>query len=295
MNRLPNRVLFTNILFPTDFSQAATPAQLYAASLARAYGAKLWAVHVRAPAMNAIAGPSSRISLAEAARTQREEQRRTLADAFSSLNSEIIIEEGSFWPVMEGLIEKKKIDLIVMGTHGRSGIGKFVLGSASEETFRKAHCPVLTVGPHGTESLDREPEFSHVLFATDLRPDCLNAVPYALSIAQEFQAQLTVVHVIENARAGEFVGAPELRDASLQLLEDTVPSEARQWCTPEFVVEQGDPAECVLQIARKRRVNLVVLGARRPSGIPGAAIHLPIATAHKIVSNSPCPVLTFPH
>lgn len=295
MNRSSSRVLFKNILFPTDFSQAAVPAQLYAAKLARAYGARLLAVHVRPAATNAIAGPSSRVSIEDRARDQEQEQRRTLANAFPDLNPEVIIEEGSFWPVMEGLIETKKIDLIVMGTRGRSGIGKLILGSTTEETFRKAPCPVLTVGPHGTEHLDNEPEFSNVLFATDLHPDSLNVVPYALSIAQEFQARLTLVHVIEDARAGELVSAPELREASLRLLEDTVPPEARQWCTPTFVVEEGDPAERVLEIVRERKVNLALLGARRPSGVPGAATHLPISTAHKIVSNAPCPVLTVPH
>jgi nucleotide-binding universal stress UspA family protein len=83
-----------------------------------------------------------------------------------------------------------------------------------------------------------------------------------------------------------------LVQSSSQLLRKLVPTEADLWCVPEYVVEKGDPAEKILEVAARTGAELIVLGVRQPSGFPGAATHLPIATAHKVVSHSTCPVLT---
>lgn len=204
----------------------------------------------------------------------------------------MLILEGDLWSNLAAVIEANQIDLIVMGTRGRTGIGKFLLGSVAEEIFRQAPCPVLTVGPYAVSEPEQGGEFTHILFATDFSPESVAAAPYAISLAQECQAYLTLLHVIEEPKAGDLVRPPELVASSEQLLRKLVPPEAELWCVPEYAIERGKAAQKILEVAAHSKAGLIVLGVRRPSGVPGAATHLPIATAHKVVSDAACPVLT---
>jgi nucleotide-binding universal stress UspA family protein len=281
-----------NMLFATDFSPASVAAAPYAAEIARRYGAKLFTLHVRPPIVNPMTQPTSWKTAEEGARVEAEQQRRELLATFAGLQPEILIEEGALWSNLEAAIGKNRIDLIVLGTRGRSGIGKLLLGSSAEEIFREAPCPVLTVGPHSSTVAKRDGQITRILFATDFSPESMAAAPYAISLAQEHQAHLTLLHVIEEHKACELVQPTDLMKSSEQLLRDLVPEEAKLWCVPEYVVEQGVPAERILTVATRQKAELIILGIRRPSGVPGADTHLPIATAHKIVSHATCPVLT---
>lgn len=113
-----------------------------------------------------------------------------------------------------------------------------------------------------------------------------------MSLAQEFQARLTLLHVIPEERPGDLILPGDQAASSAQRLHKLVPAEAELWCGPHFVVEAGPAAEKILEVAEKRNADLIVLGVHRPSGFPGAATHLPIAIAHKVVSQANCPVLT---
>jgi nucleotide-binding universal stress UspA family protein len=103
---------------------------------------------------------------------------------------------------------------------------------------------------------------------------------------------LTLLHVIEDPKVGDLVHSTELLKSSDHLLRKLMPAESELWCVPEYLVEQGLAADKILEVAVRCRAELIVLGVRQPSGFPGAATHLPIATAHKIVSRAACPVLT---
>src|SRR5215468_11042057 len=142
------RIQLKNILYATDFSHAAATAMPFAAELARHFGAKLFAVHAKTPENYAL--PTTEIWPAANAELEENtvELRRNLYNRFPGVESEVLIGEGSVWGVVEAVAEERKADLIVVGTSGRRGIGKFVLGSAAEEILRRARCPVLTVGPH---------------------------------------------------------------------------------------------------------------------------------------------------
>ena len=286
------RIQLKNILYATDFSRAATAAAPYAAGLARHYGANLYAMHVRPPAVNPLAPPESWKSLEEAAEIMAEEERRKLLDTFPGVKTQVLISEGDLWSNLAAAIKDNKIDLIVIGTRGRSGIGKFVLGSAAEEIFRQAPCLVLTVGPHSTAEPKRSGEFTRILFATDFSPEATAAAPYAISLAQEYQAYLTLLHVLAEPKASELVQPSDLTASSSQILHKLVPPEAELWCVPDYLVERGAAAELILDVAAQRHTDLIILGVRQPNGFPGAATHLPMATAHKIVSRAHCPVLT---
>jgi nucleotide-binding universal stress UspA family protein len=286
------RVEIKSVLFPTDFSAASDAAIPYAAEIAKRFGAKLYALHVRPPVVNPMTEPATWPAIEKAAAAQAEAQVKSLKKAFPTLRPEIMIEEGNFWEALQSAIQTHKIDLIVLGTRGRSGAGKFFLGSKAEEIFRQVPCPVLTVGPHTEGILPRHGEFTEILYATDFSAESSAAAAYAVSLAQEFQARLTLLHVIADEKPGDLILPGELVKGSEQRLRKLVPPEAELWCEPRFVVEQGAAAETILQVAKNRRADLIVLGVRRPTGFPGAATHLPMATAHKVVAQAACPVLT---
>ena len=285
-------VQFKNILFTTDFSDAAKIAAPYAAALAKRYGAKLYALHVRPPIANTGELPQDWRALEKIAEIEAHKEKFALAHTFEGIQPEIMINEGDLWPSIKTVIQEHSIDLIVMGTRGRSGIGKLLLGSAAEEIFRQAPCPVLTVGPHSPALPKSSGEITRILLATDFGPESQVAASYAISLAQECQAYLILLHVIDAPRTGDLVHPSELSSSSGRMLRNLVPLQAELWCVPDYVVEYGAPAEKILEVAAKREAELIVLGVRKPTGFQGAATHLPMAIAHKVVSLAPCPVLT---
>jgi nucleotide-binding universal stress UspA family protein len=286
------RIQLKNILFLTDFSPAADAAVPFAAEAARRFGANLYALHVRTPAVNPMTEPATWVALEKVADAEAAVQRATLLRSFAGLDPKVSVREGDLWSTLHEMIEKNKVDLIVLGTRGRSGLQKLILGSTAEEIFRQAPCAVLTVGPMSSGVLANGGRISEIVYATDFSPESAAAAAHALSLAQEFQAHLTLLHVITNEASGNLVHPAELVESSTRLLRSLVPLDAELWCDPRFVVMQGPPAEMILQAAKERNADLIVLGIRRPGGFPGASTHLPIATAHKVVSHAPCPVLT---
>jgi nucleotide-binding universal stress UspA family protein len=170
-----------------------------------------------------------------------------------------------------------------------------LLGSVAEEIFRKVPCPVLTVGPRASMPYGPDGKFREILYATDFSSESLGAAAYAVSLAQEFQARLILLHVIAPERAGDLVSRADLMTSSQRLLRQIVSPEAQVWCKPEYYVVDGNPAETIVEFAKLREPDLIVLGARQQEGVPGAASHLPFATAHKVVTLATCPVLTIRH
>lgn len=230
---------FKNILFATDFSAAATAAVPYVASFARVHGAALWALHVRPPTVNTMAEPIMWTSLEEAAKAQAEEQRQILLTAFAGLSPQVLIEEGDLWPIMKRTIEANKINLLVMGTSGRSGGGKLLLGSVAEEVFRKAPCPVLTVGPHSPAKPGLDAEISRILFATSLGPKSAGTAACAISLTQTYQAYLTLLHVVGEPKKNGVAQHTGLVKSCEAHLCSLVPPEAKLWCIPDYRVERG--------------------------------------------------------
>jgi nucleotide-binding universal stress UspA family protein len=283
------RTRFENIVFATDFSPAAAQAIPFVKKLTRHFQSKLVALHVKPPVVNPMTQPATWPVVSEAAKATDQRHRQELLDTFAGFNTEIILEEGNVQSRLEQAIENYDVDLVIIGTRGRTGLSKMLLGSVAEEIFRTVPCPVLTVGPHC--QADRA-NIREILFATDFASEAPAAAAYAVSLAQEFQARLTMLHVVPEPKPGDLVIWSEVRDSSKQLLRKLVPDEAEAWCKPEYFVERGDPAERILDLANLREVDLIVLGAQPERGVPGAATHLPIATAHKIVAHAKSPVLT---
>jgi nucleotide-binding universal stress UspA family protein len=285
------RVQLKNVLFPTDFSSAANSALPYAAEIARRHGAKLYAVHVLPSGTYVMTPAETWPTSIEGMMTEAKQQAGELVSHLEGVEAEVLVRSGDIWTVIEEVVEGCKIDLIVLGTHGRTGWGKVLLGSVAESIFRKALCPVITVGPHCSADPKRSVEFHQILFATNFSPESLVAAPYALFLAQENQAKLTLLHVVEDPKSG--LGNPDqLVPPELPMLCRIVPKDARLWREPEFLVEEGIAAGKILQIAAEKKADLIVLGVHPPRGPLHADTHLPMTTAHRVVSQAPCPVLT---
>ena len=280
---------FCNILFATDFSSAAAHAIPFVKRIAKHYDANLVALHVRPPVVNPLTEPAY-WPTEETIRKENEELREQLLDSFAGIRVTQLIAEGDIQSRLQEAIAKNDTDLVVIGTRGRTGLGKMLLGSVAEEIFRTVTCPVLTVGPHAETSRGADGQIREILYATDFASPSPAAAAYAVSLAQEFQARLILLHVIAEPKVGELVSAHDVTQAAKDLLRKLVPAEA--WCKPEFFVERGNPADRILELAHLRESGVIVLGVKPEGGVPGAATHLPNATAHKVVSHAECPVLT---
>jgi len=298
-----------NILFPTDFSEASQAPLPYAAAIAHRYDSQLHIAHIMSPASYIFPSPpGDRVtldSIHKAALADARKRTETLASHLKTIPHHTYVREGEVWESLSDIIRAHEIDLLVVGTHGRTGVEKLLLGSKAEEILRLAPCPVLTVGPEiagrakltaigddGKNLTRVEISVGQIVYATDFSPESLAAAPFATSVAQEFQAKLTLLHVIE--KHTDMDHQPGSIDLALQRLEKLVPEEASLWCSPRPTVQIGPPADCILQEALDTRADLIVLGVRVASGNLGAATHLPWATAHKVIAQAHCPVLTIP-
>jgi nucleotide-binding universal stress UspA family protein len=289
------QIQLNNVLFATDFSQSASAAMPYAKSITKAFGAHLTVLHVRPPVVNPMTPPATWASAEEAAKVREEWQRNELSEQFAGFHADILMPEGDIRAELPDILRQKKIDLLVIGTHGRSGVKKLFLGSVAEEIFRDVSCPVLTVGPNAARGFGSDGGPHKILYATDFNSESQLAAGYAVSLAEEFQASLTLTHCLPAPATGELVNASQLETHYRKLLSNLVPIEAEAWCKVECVVKHGDSANGILETARERNIDLIVLGVRPETGFPGASTHLPLATAHKVVSQAECPVLTIRH
>ncbi len=288
------RISLEHILFATDFSPGSDAALPYAVSIARRYNSKIYLVNVIAPESPEFVPPVALYSTHELADQYAQEQLERISVRLHGIPHYVVLRHGDVWEVLSEIIQKNDMDLLVMGTHGRSGFRKMLMGSLAEEVFRQAPCPVLTIGPKVCVQPRSTVELGNILYATDFSHESRTAAAYALSLAQEHEAHLTLLHVIENLD-GNGSSKPEKAAEALHRLKTLVPAESELWCSPEFVVECGAPVDRILEAADKQQADLIVLGARRASGSFPIEAHLPTGTAQKVVSQSKRPVLTVRH
>jgi len=280
------KVAFKNILFLTDFTEASQPAMQYAIELAQRHGAKFYAGHVRTPETpQFLEGPALTTYFNEV----REQKRAELSKLIKPyiLDAEVLLAEGFIEYAIQRWTISHGIDLIVLGTHGRQGLQRMLLGSTAELILRSANCPVLTVGPHVSRRKHDGDHMDRVLFATDLTPESEYAISYALSFAHERCAHLTCMHVIDNS--GNVQDRRRVVSYCEKELRSLVPSDAELWCEPHVIVGEGDPAEEIVEFAEHDNSDLIVLGLPKEKVFSG---HFRTGVTYRVVSNAPCPVLT---
>jgi nucleotide-binding universal stress UspA family protein len=294
------RISIKNILYATDFSPVAELALPYVKGLAQQYGAKVHALHVQFPTNYPIVTPEALPHMVAVQEEQARMEAQQLDEMFAGLPHNVTISQGDPWPtngtaISAALIDavvQQKIDLIVIGTHGRTGVGRALLGSVAEEIFRTASCPVLTVGPHVSADTERSSKMKEIIYATDFSPESLAALPFAVSLSQEHAARLTLLHVVGEDEPGDLVHAEQYAESIRRQLQNLVPPEAGLWCEARFKVVHGHPAERIVEDAIAIGADLIVLGVRSAGGHMGTTTHLMRHTAHRIVTQAQCPVFT---
>lgn len=293
-----------SVLFATDFSASSDRVLQHAIAIARHFNSKLYLQHVVSSLGASMAGTLALSSSISAAQREASlvEHKLILDGTLQHLHHQTIVTQGDVWQELQNTIRREAIDLIVVGTHGRTGIGKLVLGSVAEQIFRNAYCPVLTVGPHS--SIDPQPfpprEPRPLLFPTDFTDASLAALPYAVSIATRMKAPLVLLHLLTEVPGLD--GTPPCtatemlriqRDAQIaatERLERLVPNasaDSRPFC----LVKAAEPAEGILSAARLLQANTIVMGLHRKLNVD-LACHMPGSTAYEVVCRASCPVLT---
>ena len=278
------------ILFATDFSDAAKKAQSYATGLAKRFRAKLIVAHANEPPNYGLRPENWRVANQEGAAKMRE-LKQTLS-AVPGLKADFHVDEGSAWNLVESVLSNREVDLIVVGTRGRTGVGKLLLGSQSEEIFRHAPCPVLTVGPHAAPLTGGENELDEMLYATDFSPESRASAPLAIEMALALQSHLNLLHVVEEAKVGELVRPEEVLTSSERLLRSLVPEGAHFWREPRCFAERGEAVAKILQVADRVQAGVIVLGIHKSARSLGVATHLGSGVAYRVACDATCPVLT---
>jgi nucleotide-binding universal stress UspA family protein len=292
--RAPELVQLKNLLFATDFSEPSERALPFAVALARRYDATIHALHVLTP-NPFVSGSFALTGIAFEAETETAlRSMRELESRLAGVQHRVVLERGvDVWAGVEQAVKECSVDLVVLGTHGRTGPQRFLLGSVAEEVFRRSPCPVLTVGPAVRTSTHSGGHFHRILFATDYTPASVAAAPYAISLAENNQARLLLLHVAPPIEPLKTDRKTDLSVAEMiQRLYDTVPSETQLSVPPEVAVEYGEPARKIIEAAAERSADLIVLGVRTAHGHLPSATHLERATAHDVVAHATCPVLT---
>ena len=289
----PPRIAFKNVLVATDLSPLSEPALFWAKAIARRYGSELYVTHVISPAETALVPPeywgSTQQMIEEAALREME----SLDTNLQGVHHKMLLEHGGVWQSLSADIDKFQIDLLVMATHGREGLGRFIMGSIAEEVFRRVPCPVLTVGPRVTAQIIGGPEFRQILFATNFGPGSLGAARYAASLAQVFETELTLLNVMDEENFEPPADPQVILQNRMGRLRKLVSSDAELRREPQYRVEFGNAAEQILNVAEELNADVIVLGAKSANGHTSAATHLAAATAHTVVSHAKCPVMTF--
>lgn len=291
------------ILFPTDFSSCAEQALDYALAFARQYQAELHLFHATVlheddphqlahhlPDVAALRDrlrelAESDMNAALAARKAGELQVKVV-QRFSIAAAPAIVEYAA----------DKRIDLIVMGTHGRRGVGRLFLGSVAEEVVRHASCPVLTVREKAKARKPRRPK--QILVPVDYSRHSQLALRYALEMAAPVQARVHLLHVVEETlhpafyatgKSSIFDFVPDIRRKSLQAMRQLVAKAKAPEAKVTFHVVEGRAAAEIPKWAEDHRVDMIVIATH---GLTGLEHLLLGSVTEKVLRTAPCPVFT---
>jgi len=297
----------THILCPTDFSDTARHAVEQATAIARWYGARITLLHVAQPmtdVLPAFAMPDADGDLVRGI----EELRRhlahdSLAVTAAGIETDTRVDSGRPSSDIVKAAEDLNADLIVMGTHGATGFQHLLLGSVTEKVLRSASRPVLTVPPRAQTTATLP--FRQVLCPVDFSLPSLAALEAAYVLAQEGQAGVTLLHVIqwpwdeppapslqelpphEAANLAEF--RRYLETQARARLESLIPAEVRNWCTPQVEVVHGKAHREVLRVAGETHTDLIVIGVHGRNVVDRTLFG---STTNQVVRRATCPVLT---
>lgn len=287
-NQKTGLITLRRVLSPVDFSDFSKRAFEYAVAIARWFDAKLVLLHV-APLTTAL-GSSEAEPLAR--------ELRAFADETDPLppKLETVVVPGSPAGTILEHARQLEADLVVMGTHGRTGFERLMLGSVAEKVVLKASCAVLTV-PRAVEGDREAPLFRRIVCGIDFSDSSGRALQHTLSLAAETGGHVTLIHSVEwmadvvpthSIFDFKALGASLVSEAGTRL-ERLVPSETREWCDVETIVCTGKPYQEILRLAAERQADLIVLGVQGRGAVDRMLFG---STTQHVVRKALCPVLT---
>ncbi len=296
------KVDIRTIVCTTDFSDFSNRAVPFGVALAREFGAKLYLCHVIDLSSVAMYGEGfSDPLMLESKITDYAHHHLQDLIGDTDIAWESLTSVGHTADEIALIAREKGADLVVSATHGRSGLKRLILGSVTERLMRTLPCPMYIV-----RSLERdlsapvmaEMKLKRILVGCDFSTDSDLAVQYGVNLAQEFQTELYLVHVLEPTVYKDMLtqtagacdsGREGLRGTLTQKLKGMVPEEARQWCTPETLLLAGHPSEELTKYAVVNDMDLIVLGVRGHSVMESLLVG---STTDRVVRQAPCPVLS---
>jgi nucleotide-binding universal stress UspA family protein len=288
------------VLCPVDFSDFSRRAVDHAAAIAHWYGARLTLLHVF---VTRPAGDLPSMPLTDCERQRiTADLRRLAAHVPVDVAIELRITEAS--DVHREVLTQAELvsaDLLVLGTHGRSGFERLLLGSVAERVVRKAPCPVMIVPRHAAETTPDEPvRFRRILCPVDFSDGSTRAVQYAVTLAEEAGAQLIVLHVLDVPP--EIVAQPAAAALDVERIRATAAAEAAEQlralvpdpqpnCTVKPVVVEGAAYREILAVAEKRRVDLIVMSVQGRGAVDLVVFG---SNTARVMRAAACPVLVLP-
>jgi nucleotide-binding universal stress UspA family protein len=284
------RIDLKSVLFATDFSPTSNAALPYALAIAHQFGATLYGANVLGTNDYLLVAPE-----AWSLHIQNEEQLQL--EALARLEKQLhgvphkaLTGAGDVEEVLFQFIAENDIDLLVLGSHGRTGARKLLMGSIAEKIFRRSSCPVLTVGPNVVQERKSVAEFNEILLATDFGEGAIEAAAYAVSLAHEHQARLSLLHIVDPSEPTTTDVEPN-PDVFFSQLQELVPRDTPLSCHPEYFIQFGPRAQRIVQFAGCHGTDLIVMGVH-PAAAVSAITHLAHTVAQHIVAHAVCPVLT---
>jgi len=285
-----------SILCPIDFSDFSAVAYQHAVSLAEYYKARLVALHVvelwkypfaEYAGQEADYGKFSKM-MSEGGEMQL--HRFTQQYSAGRLQPELIVDQGNAPRSILSFAQKENMESIVMGTHGRSGFDRLVLGSSTDRVIRKAACPVLVVSNAAQKALDVEPDRRHrlsrILYCTDFSHNSEQGLGYAISLAAEYKAELALFHV--TGKPPDVSKADAIVAARTQELDKLVSETERKNLNVRSAVRLGKPYEEIVRYANEVQANLIIMTARGGDAVDRAVFG---STTYRVIQLGPCPVL----
>jgi nucleotide-binding universal stress UspA family protein len=279
-----------NVLIATDFSRCSNLALSFGLELARGYLANAYVVFVVPTDQFMVAGPDAYEAAKDVARRDLMELKHELRRKHSYIEGEdyhLFLLEGDVAESILDFARQKEIDVIVVGTHGRGGLGRALMGSVAERVFRQAPVPVLTLGPN-LQRIARAGTPRNILVPVDFTPASERAAHYAVAMAREHNAALTMLHVIERWPTEEKADRARVMQSLREKVQNLVREEAKG-LRCDVRVQVGRVVETILYTANGIEADLVVMGVRPRTGLLN---RLMWPHAYEIVREAACPVLT---
>jgi nucleotide-binding universal stress UspA family protein len=287
------RTPIERVLCPVDFSEFSVNAYKFALSVTQHYGATLYVQHVaelwKHPCACFAADAKQYNQFCERFQSSERERLHLFVQDHTprGLEPECVTQEGMACDCILSFAQRESVNLIVIGTHGVRGFDRLTLGSVTEGVLRKARCAVLAVhGQPTAQAMEQAAaDLREVIFCTDFSDDSNRALDYALSVAAEFKAKLTLVHVLDGIYR---LHCEERRAKAYECLDRLIPEQMRRTQNITTMVRVGSASKEISQLACEKHADLAIMAVHGHNGLDRAMFG---STTYRVVQLVHCPVL----